>query len=327
MGESDLIKEAHESLPATKNIISDLHINYVALRKEECIEQYYHRFSNNETNQHCFEDMESKQLNDLETPPEASTTNIIMTSVDECQIGYDDHEIQEEQVHPPENESANDHEIGYNATYSENLLNRIAEVSPSVPESRKDSPKKKYGPPMPEDDFSCDTYRQTEMKQYRPCRADVTRFTSSSYNEIFETRKIQQYPEKAAEETKNNMSNFDGPPQPDMMVDKCKDEQQCSSGDMRLSEECDGLPLIIEGVHHQNDYDSVLSFDSYGPGSTLGSDALAQILSKIEHAKEELNRPISGDFSMLKNEVSNHIEMAELIERLASATISAKTQK
>ena len=47
-----------------------------------------------------------------------------------------------------------------------NLSNRIAKIIPSVLESIKESPKKKYGPPMPEDNFSCDTYQQTEKKQY-----------------------------------------------------------------------------------------------------------------------------------------------------------------
>merc|ERR1712003_205750 len=41
--ESDLLKEAHESLPTVKHINSNFRINYVALRKEERIEHNYHR--------------------------------------------------------------------------------------------------------------------------------------------------------------------------------------------------------------------------------------------------------------------------------------------
>ena len=96
---------------------------------------------------------------------------------------------------------------------------------------------------MPEDDFSCDTYQQTEKKQYQPCRSDVTRFTLSSFKEIFKTWKLQKYPKKTVEDTKNNKSNFYGLLQPDMMVDKCQDEQQFSSGDIRLAEERT-MPLV-----------------------------------------------------------------------------------
>ena len=65
--------------------------------------------------------MESKQLNDLETPPKISTANI-MTSVAEYKIKVSDSKIQEKQVPPPEDENMID-EIGYNIIYSENLLN------------------------------------------------------------------------------------------------------------------------------------------------------------------------------------------------------------
>jgi len=125
-----------------------------------------------------------------------------------------------------------------------------------------------------------------------------------------------------------------GPPQPEMMFDddinfsdsKSLDEINsllANSLDREMAENL-GLPLIIEGVHKDDDH-SGLSFDSHE--STIRSDALRLILSKIENAKADLAEPITGDVEKLRNEISNQIEMAQLIEKLASATLSSRRKQ
>jgi len=151
-------------------------------------------------------------------------------------------------------------------------------------------------------------------------------------------------------------SGNNGPPRPDLYdIDESVADDTAITTNMDdhfNTTRCNsmGLPLVIEsGITNHYDNESLLSYEeSLKTTSTLGSESLANILCKIEHVKDELSTPllsmavaadgrergnnnddanadnISYGSSKFKSEISNQMEMAQLIERLASAAIAVK---
>jgi len=141
---------------------------------------------------------------------------------------------------------------------------------------------------------------------------------------------------------KKTKSTSNGPPRPDLydIDESVVDDNTTDLHNLNNK----GLPLVIESGYNNDDtnnnhYDneSLLSCEEscFNATSTIGSESLANILCKIEHVKDELSTPFGtshnndGDnmsfgSSKFKSEISNQMEMAQLIERLASAAIAVK---
>lgn len=167
---------------------------------------------------------------------------------------------------------------------------------------------------------------------------------SSNHNPNFD-QYLQTFSLSNSKKTKSNVGGGggnNGPPRPDLY----DIDERSVVDNVRANYNSMGLPLVIEsGVTNHYDNESLLSCEeSLNASSTIGSESLANILCKIEHVKDELSTPllsmtgggdghnndgsggdnISYGSSKFKSEISNQMEMAQLIERLASAAIAVK---
>lgn len=90
------------------------------------------------------------------------------------------------------------------------------------------------------------------------------------------------------------------------------------------------FPSVVGGSH-KNRYEdaSVLSDDELSTGShqSVATDALSTIMSRMETAKSQLAGSLSGGGSgsiQSKEDIESQVELAQLIEKLASAAVAVK---